>query len=45
MFESIAWQIMLNSLGAVVAIAGVALLGMWAYSEITHIKNKVNNLK
>jgi len=45
MFESIAWQIMLNSLGTVVAIAGVLIVGMWAYSEITYLKNKVKNLK
>jgi hypothetical protein len=45
MFETIAWQVLCNSLGVVVAISGVAIVAVWAWSEVTHIKNKVNNLR
>jgi len=43
--EGLIWQVFLNSVGAVVAIATSGIVALWAYSEITYLKNKIKGLK
>ena len=45
MFESLAVNILLNSVGVVVVGALGILATAWCYSEITYLKNKIKNLK
>lgn len=45
MFESLTLQVFLNSVGLVVIGAVVGLATLWAYGEITYLKNKMDNLK